>query len=378
MKTNRITISDLSKAESAIKKAAEVVLDGGLVAFPTETVYGLAARVDLAGTAERLAKLKERPVNKPFTVHIGRKGQLGRYVPWVSPLDRALLRRAWPGPLTAVFSFGPEQMEEIRQSWSEQEFNALYHEQSIGVRLPDHEVARGLLGAVDAPVVAPSANLAGARPPSCAEDVLEQLDGRIDLVLDAGSTRYSQASTVIRLQNGSMEMLRQGVLDAGAIERMRQVTIMFVCTGNTCRSPMAEGIGRQQLAARLGCSVDDLGRMGYKIVSTGAMAFAEARAAEEAVEACREMGVDISSHRARALTVELINGADYVFVMSRSHRRAVLRLVSGAESRTALLAGEREIADPVGRSVEVYRDCAAEIAAGVADSLEEIFAAAAM
>jgi len=256
MKTEVINIKDLPDAQAAVARAHDVLEKGGLVAFPTETVYGLAANADLPQAIELLREIKERPDEKPFTLHIGNRAALDMYVPDLTLLNRQFLRKAWPGPLTAVFMLNASQMERIHGTLSEQRRKALFHNNSIGIRLPDDRVSQMMLSSFPSPVVAPSANRAGQAPPINAEDVLEQLDGKIELILNCGTTRYSQASTIVKLEGDSMQVLRKGVLDEELLQRMRSVNILFVCTGNTCRSPMAEGLCRRKLAEKLSCSVD--------------------------------------------------------------------------------------------------------------------------
>jgi len=378
METRVIKVeSSLEGLDHAVEEAVAVLSEGGLVGFPTETVYGLAANAALEESLEKLAEIKQRPVHKPFTLHIGDKSVLSRYVPDLSLLNRQLLRKAWPGPLTVVFDLNDGQMEQVRKSMPRRQVEALYHKCSIGIRLPDHPVARELLSEMADPVVAPSANLSGDAPPTSAEEVLAKLEGRIELVLDQGETRYAKASTIARLTDENLEILREGVLDEPAVRRMRTVTILFVCTGNVCRSPMAEGFAKKILAEKFGCSVDDLSEKGYKVESAGVMACDGAEASPEAIKACGEAGVDIRGHGARYVTADMLERADFVYVMDRTHHRAVMELAAPRSKqdlgrRLDFLRPDGEIADPIGMSLDTYRSCAKEIAKCVRERLDEI------
>jgi len=373
METNLIQVRESDNVEAAIDQAVEVLNRGGLVGFPTETVYGLAARVDSDGGLAKLCKIKQRPVNKPFTLHIGDKSVLDYFVPKLDLRDRAFLRKTWPGPLTVVFELTSEQLEIVRNKYPDDIREKIYHNNSIGVRLPDNDIALKLLSAVDGPVVASSANIAGAAPPTQADEIMTQLDGRIEMVLDDGPTRYVRSSTIVKISDKKLEVIRQGILDAESLERMRKVTILFVCTGNTCRSAMAEGICRKELAKKLSCPVDQLGQKGYNITSSGVMAFDGVGATPEAINVCRDLGVNIRAHRARLLGIDLINQADYIFAMADSHYRAVVEMVPQAADKTLPLAGDIDIADPIGGSLADYRGCANLIAKGVREQLEGKF-----
>ena len=373
MKTKCLKPTTDDELTAAIDQARNVLNAGGLVAFPTETVYGLAAAAHLPAAIDRLAQLKQRPDDKPFTLHIPDQTELQRYVPGLSPINTRFLQKAWPGPVTVIFTLSPAQRLAVTANLPCDQIDQLYHNHSIGIRLPDNNVARRLLAAIPAPVVAPSANLAGAPPATAPADVLDQLDGQIDLLLDAGPTRYAKPSTIVKLDQHDLDIIRVGVLDAPTIGRMRAICILFVCTGNTCRSPMAQAICRHRLAQQLSCSVDQLPDRGYNIISAGVMACPGANASPEAQSACRELRVDIADHRAQPLTVDLIHRADFVFAMTESHRQAIVDLAPQAAARTTLLAQHGNIDDPIGMGMDQYRICAQVTDQSIRRRLAEMF-----
>jgi len=372
MNTAVLKIQSPTDIPPAVEKARQVILNDGLVAFPTETVYGLAASADSPKALEKLVQLKQRPDEKPFTLHVGRKSDFDKYVPDLSILDRQLIRKALPGPLTIIFKLNPQQIKTIQNTLPAHQIPALYHNSSIGIRLPDNPIAIDLLSALEVPIVAPSANCAGKNPPTNAEDVLQQLDGRFDLLLDGGPTRYAKPSTIVILENNTINIVRPGVLDLRILQNMRSLNILFVCTGNTCRSPMAKGICRHFLAQQLNCPIQDLPSLGIRVDSAGIMAFSSAPAASNAVFACRDKGIDITDHRAQLLTVDLIQQADYVFVMDSDHLQMVLETVPQAAGKTQKLDDPREVADPIGRSLKDYRACAEQIEQAVRNRLRQI------
>ncbi len=355
-----------------IKEAAELVDSGGLAAFPTETVYGIACRVE----AESLAKLddiKGRGLDKYYTLHIGRKTDVDTYVPTMGLRVKKLTKKAWPGPLTIVFKLSKDDIEKQRGSLQKDVFERLYRDNSIGIRCPDNSIAALLLQMTKNPVVAPSANVTGQEAATDAEEVIARFSGQIDLLLDGGPCKYKKSSTVVKIGKKELEILRDGVYSEEEVKAMSEVRFLFVCTGNTCRSPMAEGMFRKYLAEKLQCDVDQLEKIGYKVSSAGVINMADFPASEEAASACAEKNVDIRAHRSQTLTQQLVKESDFIYGMSRTHCERVIALCPEAADRCVLLAGNEEIADPIGRPQEFFRECAGLIEKAVKERISELW-----
>ena len=371
MKTKVIKLDAAKIDAMKINEAAAIIESGGLVAFPTETVYGIACRVKSDSLA-RLDNLKGRTADKYYTLHIGQKSDVGNYVPTIGLKAQKLIQNAWPGPLTIVFELDNKDIDEQHKNLKGEVFVSLYKDHSIGIRCPDNTIAAMLLQQTRTPVVAPSANITDRPPAVDAGQVLDQLSGKIDLLLDAGPCKYKKSSTVVKIDKKGMRILRPGVYSQAELEALSQIQFLFVCTGNTCRSPMAEGIFRKYLAEKLQCNVDGLDKMGYKVSSAGIIGSVGYPASAEAVTACAAKGVDIKAHRNKGLSRELIEASDIIFAMEQIHRDRVIILDPKAANKCFLLAGNTGIPDPIGQPQQSYDKCGNLIEKAVQKRISEL------
>lgn len=192
---------------AGIARAARILESGGLVAVPTETVYGLAARADDPAAVARIYAAKGRPGFNPLIVHVVEAAQAAAYVEFDS-VSMALAETHWPGPLTLVLP---------RRGDAALAPAVTAGLPTLAVRAPAHPVMRALLEAVDFPLAAPSANRSGFISPTTPAHVLASLDGRIDLVLDGGACAEGLESTIVAVRDGGrVEVLRPGPIDLGA------------------------------------------------------------------------------------------------------------------------------------------------------------------
>jgi len=206
----RTTYWPPEQAEAGVREAASVLANGGIVAFPTETVYGLGADARSASAVEGIFAAKGRPSDNPLIVHLADAESAIKLAERVSTLERKLMDAFWPGPLTLVLP--------VREGAVSPKVTAGLD--TVGLRVPEHELARELIAASGCPIAAPSANRSGRPSPTAARHVLEDLDGRIDGVLDGGETGVGLESTVVRVLGGVVHILRPGGITA---ERLREV-----------------------------------------------------------------------------------------------------------------------------------------------------------
>lgn len=354
---SRILETDNYAAELA--RAAALLSEGQLVVLPTETVYGVAALLTSPSARERIAQVRSADDKKPLTIHLASAQDASRYLGDVSELGRRMMRKLWPGPVALRFEVPAERRQAVAKELNIDE-SAIYDGQSIMLRCPDHPATRQVLQQVGGPVVMTVASGVGSASPSPA-DLAETLGDRVALVVDAGPPRFSRPSTIVRVGKDDYEIVREGVFDRRIIERMLRTTILYVCSGNTCRSPMAEALTRKLLAHRLNVSEAELESKGFYVRSAGALAMPGARATPQAVEAVRELQADLTKHRSQPLTLELIHQSDLILVMSSAHARAVQAMAPSASDKIVLLSDEGDIEDPIGAEVAVYRSLAAKM-----------------
>lgn len=196
----------------AMEEAATLIRAGGIVAFPTETVYGLGADARSTEAVESVFAAKGRPSDNPLIVHIADRSQLDELVTEIPPVAHMLMDIYWPGPLTIVLPVRPGALSNAVTAGLD----------TVGIRMPNHPIALALILAADCPIAAPSANRSGRPSPTLASHVSEDLDGRINGILDGGSAGVGVESTVVRVfANGDIQVLRPGGI---TIEQLNSVT----------------------------------------------------------------------------------------------------------------------------------------------------------
>ncbi len=212
---------------AAIARAAECLRSGGLVAFPTETVYGLGAHALDRAAIQRVFAAKERPANDPLIVHVGSVDEASPLVTAFPDAARTLAARYWPGPLTMVLRRSAQVPDEVTAGLD-----------TVAIRVPSHAVARALLDASRVPIAAPSANLFSRPSPTIACHVLADLNGRIEMILDAGPTSVGLESTVVDLAGDVPTVLRPGAIDIGSLRELLPNIRMHRSTGGPSDAAM--------------------------------------------------------------------------------------------------------------------------------------------
>ncbi len=337
METRVVRVDAEHPDPTALKRAVSVLEKGGVVGVPTETVYGLAVHPSSPEAIRRLRELKGDRGEKPFSYHIGVETELAGLGVEMPELGRRLAKRYWPGPLTLVVPRGANEQ--------------------IGIRMVGHAIARDLIQLARSPLFMTSANRSDELPAHDAESVQKAFDGMIDLILDAGPAQLRSSSTVVRVTPLRWEILREGFLTREMIVQTVDRFVLFVCSGNTCRSPMAKALSRLELARRAGIPLEHSEEGGTRFDSAGVYAGGSDGASPHARAAVAELGAFLDDHHSQPLTPELTAQADEIYTMSKVHLAFVQELLPPEQrSKVMLLDPEgREIPDPFGGDIETYR-----------------------
>ena len=356
---------------AAVSNTVDALHEGKIAVVPTETVYGLAVRLADSQAVGKLIELKGRNENHPFALAFPSAYSIEDLCGELSPLAQRLTRRCLPGPVSLVLDVPPDSIfwklpTDIQQAVSQQS--------SICCRIPDHPLLLPVLSELNEPIVLTSANKSGQGESASVEQIIADLGNGIDLLIDGGPLASPKPSTIVKVVGNDYTILREGILKSDTIKRLAALMILFVCTENTCRSPMAEHLCEKMLAERLKCPADALEQHGIVVLSAGISATEGKPATAKAVEILQGYDIDLSGHRSLSLNETYVRFADYIFAMTRHHRESILSSWCNVDSRLSVFRRDGgDIADPLGGSLDAYQACAEQIQTALGQRLEEIF-----
>lgn len=361
-------VFDLSQTDDPsdiIHLTVQALAEGQVVGLPTDTVYGLAAHALNADAVQRLLEIKGQ-ADSPLVMSVRSREAAEDFFCEASPVARRLSYRCWPGPLTLVTACEHRHsaVHQLPQSVRDQVTGP---DGGIGFRVVENRILETIHRFMAAPLVLTAANLSDNSAPTTAQGVMDQLSGKMPLLLDDGPTRYGGASTVVQVTQNRWKLLRQGVIERAAMNQFVKPVIVVVCTGNTCRSPMAETLMRELLSEKLG-SEDAV-----RVLSAGVAASTGASASAQSIEVMGERHLDLTGHASQPLGEEIMNVADLVLTMTRSHREAILAAWPEMHDRVFTLRHDGgDISDPIGMPVDSYRRCAEQMESELKNWLERL------
>jgi len=370
-----------------VHRSVQSLVEGEMIGLPSETVYGVVASALCPEAVQRIADLVGVG---GMALCLRSSDAAGDYLAPMSKLARRLSERCFPGPLTLVTSCDrsvsaagmlPESVREILYQFSNDAGSSESAAKSksgsesgdeIAFRVSNHRLLSHIHRYLSAPLVwgefstvraetAEPEGKSGVTPITTAErfDAHLSANGQsnpLPVLLDDGLTRYGGAGTIVRLSGNSWQILREGVIQRAAMNQFVKPVIVIVCTGNTCRSPMAETLLRDLLDRRFGR--EDVAR----VLSAGVAAQRGSGASPQSVEVMGRRGLDLTGHCSQPLDDPLMCMADLVLTLTRRHRDAILAAWPNRKDRIFTLRRDGgDVSDPVGMPVEIYEQCADQI-----------------
>lgn len=335
--------------------------EGACVALPAEATYEVVTSAldsNAPANLRAIASAEQVPA-----IVLGDYANILDWLPLLRGAGPRLFRKMGAGPITltaiAGFSHG---------LWSRLPDAArrlTVRQERLAVRWPAHaiwdELRRCGLPLVSVPV----------KEGINAEETARLAGESVACLIDAGPTEFGKAPTIVEADGRLCRVVREGALTAEQIDDLAMCRILFICTGNTCRSPMAQAFCAKLLADRLGCAPNELNRRGFCVQSAGLAAMMGQEASPDAVRVAADFGADVAPHRSRSATMEMLLWADHVFAMTASHAYALEAVPNIPQPRLLSLHGD-DVVDPIGGALADYRTCAEQIIQCLQQRLPEI------
>lgn len=340
--------------------AVQALVEGRLVALPAETAYHVFASGLRPDAVEKLAALAQAQQTRRPCIFLRSPQEALDYSPTLSRVASRMVYRGWPGPL--VLELRADQEESLSSSLPEPVRSQLLIDgKYLPQRVAAHEAIVQAMRLMPGPLVAASM-IDPQGQAICGGDQAAHAGGdAVAVVINDGPTHYGGFASTVRIDGHACRLIAPGVIESEMLQRMSQLMVLLVCTGNTCRSPMAEAILRDLLTQRFPQLF--AGAMPPATIgSAGLSAFPGGPAASEAISVMKKRGLNLHNHQSHSISERTLRQADLILAMTNSHRSAIVERMPELSSKVHLISGgNSDVSDPFGGDESGYEVCADEL-----------------
>jgi L-threonylcarbamoyladenylate synthase len=357
---------------NALNRAADLIKAGGVIVYPTDTLYGFGVNIKNSMAMDKLYELKGRELHKPISLMINTKSQAEALIGQLNPEESRIFDTLLPGKITLLLRKKKNiELAELK-GWDK-----------IGFRIPNTKLCHNLVAQVGGPISSTSANFTNQENITTVEQIIDLFGRKIDLILDSGPIDSTKGSSILDTSTSPPTLIREGDISKSEIEERlgheiysdypRKFVVTFVCTGNICRSPMAEGILKRLISRTKFKDFVDIN-------SAGTLNLGESPAALEAIDVSQDYDIDISEHSSTHIRRDMVRRAHLVICLALNHYNYLTRRYPEFKNKIILLKqwqvkqklGNPSVADPIGHNIEFFNRTFKEISNEISRIFPEI------